>query len=320
MTLRSTTRPLRILLFSADSTERARWRATLRGWDVEEICDESSLRRACVAGTSDVLVLCGSKLPDVCWHSDRRPAIVWIAPEDSDGPVDALLPLGVTETELRECVELVGTRAVLLREIEELAPKVEEAFDRNKWRGGGLWRSPRELLHLALTDPLTGVFNRRYLNQMLRTEFDRSKASGEPLSVLILDLDKFKPVNDKWGHRIGDLVLCQVAVRMQQTTRGRDLVCRYGGDEFAVIAPESDVRSAALLAERLRVAVSESPFIAEEREIAMTCSVGVASAPENGATSADELLHQADLAMLAAKRRGGIVVQLTQARCASEGD
>ena len=310
MTLRSTTRPLRVLLFSTDSIERARWRAALGGYDVEEIPDELSLRRAFSAAAGEVLVFCGGQLSEVVWHSAGRPAIVWIAPADSDGPVDALLPPNVTETELRECVELVGTRAVLLREIEELTPKVEEAFGRNKWRGGGLWRSPRELLHLALTDPLTGVFNRRYLDQALRAEFDRSRVGGQPISVLILDLDRFKPINDTWGHRVGDHVLRQLATRLQRTVRGSDHVCRYGGDEFAVIAPASDMRSGALLADRLRAAISDTPFIAEGHAIAITCSLGVTSAPENGQTSADELLNFADRSMFTAKRRGGNVVQL----------
>ena len=308
MTLGSTTRPLRVLLFSNDSTERARCRAALDGFDVEEIPDELSLRRACSAAASDVLVLCGSQLPNVVWQSDRRPAIVWIAPTDSDGPVDALLPLTATDAELRECVELVGRRAVLFREIEELAPRVKEAFGRNKWRGGGPWQSPRELLHLALTDPLTGVFNRRYLDQTLRVDFDRSRAGGESISVVVLDLDRFKPINDTWGHRIGDMVLCQVAARLQRTTRGSDVVCRYGGDEFAVIAPGSDLRSAVLLAQRLRVAISDSPVSWEGHEIPMSCSLGTVSAPENAPASADDMLHLADLAMLSAKRAGGNAV------------
>jgi two-component system cell cycle response regulator len=233
--------------------------------------------------------------------------------------VDALLPTSVTDGELFECVQLVGTRAVLQREIDELTPILTEAFGRNKWRGGGVWRSPGELLHLALTDPLTGAFNRRYLDQALRVEIERSRAGGAPVAAIILDLDRFKPINDTWGHRVGDQVLCQVATRLQRTTRGSDFVCRYAGDEFAIIAPNSDIRSAALLAERLRAAISDAPFSAEGREVALTCSLGVASTPENDVKFSDDLLNVADLAMLAAKRRGGNSVQITQARSASEG-
>jgi diguanylate cyclase (GGDEF)-like protein len=297
-------------LCAADPAERARCRAALDGFDVDEIPDESSFQRD-GAAAGDVLVVAGSELPAGCWESDRRLAIVWIGPNDADGPVDALLPPTVTDAELRECVELVGTRAALLREIEELTPRVTAAFDRHKWRGGGVWRSPRELLHLALSDPLTGVFNRRYLHEMLRAEFERATVSGQPTSLLILDLDKFKPINDTWGHRLGDLVLCEVAARLRQTTRGSDRVCRYGGDEFAVIAAGSELHAAALLAERLRLAISDTPVIASGREIRMTCSLGVASAPENAPNTADELLHLADLSMLAAKRRGGDAVQIT---------
>jgi diguanylate cyclase (GGDEF)-like protein len=318
MTLKAMNRPLRVLLFATGLVERAQWRAALGGFDVEEIGDESLLSRDRTA-VGDVLVVVGTKLPHGCLESDRRPAIVWIAPTDADGPVDALLPANVTEVELRECVELVGTRAALVREIEGVAARVQSAFDRHQWRGGSSWRSPRELLQLAMHDPLTGVFNRRYLHENLSAEFQRARGSGQSLGAVILDLDRFKPINDMCGHRVGDLVLCEVAARLQQTTRGSDRVCRYGGDEFAVIAPGSDLQSAGLLAERLRVAISEMPVVADGHEIRLTCSFGAASTPENGPKSADDLMHSADLAMLAAKRTGGNAVQVTQARRASEG-
>jgi diguanylate cyclase (GGDEF)-like protein len=295
------------LIVSADAELDDQCRRVLSGMAVESVADDTELGMLLVSRPADVVIVGAPRVPEECFQLEQRPAIVWLAPDGADGPADAILPAVVSDRELRQCVELIGSRTVLWREIEALARKVEHAFGSHQWRGGGMWQSPGELVHMAITDPLTGLFNRRYLDQVLQQEFDRHRLSHYPLSVLVLDLDNFKEINDRWAHRVGDGVLCQVVARLRQATRGSDRVFRCGGDEFAVVAPGSDVHSAIQLAERLHKAITATPYMVEDRVIALACSLGVASSPDHMPATPSDLLHYADLAMFTAKREGNLV-------------
>ncbi|MFN6941167.1 MAG: diguanylate cyclase, partial [Parvibaculum sp.] len=133
-------------------------------------------------------------------------------------------------------------------------------------------------LELAITDGLTGLYNRRYMEGHLATLVEESANTGKPVSLLIFDIDHFKPVNDTYGHAAGDAVLRQFAERISANVRGVDLACRLGGEEFVVVMPDTDIGYATTVAERLRQCVAAKPFIIDDqgRELAVTVSIGIA--------------------------------------------
>ncbi|MEW6572364.1 MAG: GGDEF domain-containing protein [Bacillota bacterium] len=150
------------------------------------------------------------------------------------------------------------------------------------------------LQQLVITDPLTGVYNRRYLFERLTTEVARAKRYSIPVSVIMLDLDGFKAYNDKQGHLAGDVLLQNIARTIRGALRQEDVVVRYGGDEFAIILTGADARSARVTAERLRNAVKNT---------GMSISLGAVTYPQDAVT-AEELLKRADYYLLAAKAAG----------------
>src|SRR5204863_10115409 len=113
---------------------------------------------------------------------------------------------------------------------------------------------------LAITDALTSLYNRRYMESHLGTLVEEAAARGKPLSLLILDVDYFKSINDGFGHDAGDDVLREFAMRVRKSIRGIDLACRYGGEEFVVVMPETDLGVAGMVAERIRRAIASNPF------------------------------------------------------------
>ncbi len=162
-----------------------------------------------------------------------------------------------------------------------------------------------EINRLAITDPLTGVFNVRRLEVVLADEVSRARRYRRPISFLMVDLDNLKDYNDTHGHQQGDIVLSQVASIIDSSTRDADKVFRYGGDEFCVILPETDSDEAMVVAEKVRRAVAEFHFAGEEKlpSESMTISVGVAAFPRDCEEEAT-LIHKADLALYAAKQTG----------------
>jgi two-component system, cell cycle response regulator len=160
-------------------------------------------------------------------------------------------------------------------------------------------------MELAITDPLTGLFNRRYMESHVGTLIDRSAARGKSLSLLILDVDYFKSINDSFGHDAGDDVLREFAERLKASIRGIDLACRYGGEEFVVVMPDTDLGIAATVAERIRRRIAGEPFPIEggKRTIEVTISVGIA-ARMGAQDNATLMLKRADEALYRAKRDG----------------
>jgi diguanylate cyclase (GGDEF)-like protein len=160
------------------------------------------------------------------------------------------------------------------------------------------------LKKLSITDGLTELFNHRHVHQLLREEFERSDRSGEPVAVAMLDLDRFKQVNDTYGHPTGDVILYETARILRETAREIDMVGRYGGEEFIVILPNTDEGEAARFAERVRERVEEYLFRDEANEIRMTTSAGVACFPAPGVDTPESLLKRADDALYHAKESG----------------
>jgi len=165
--------------------------------------------------------------------------------------------------------------------------------------------SVRQTIELAVTDGLTGLSNRRYLDSHLKTLFNRAAARSRALSVCITDIDRFKQVNDTYGHDAGDDVLKEFAARIRATVRGADLACRYGGEEFVVVMPDTDAATAGLIAERLRGLIEDQPFVIRSTGLAITitASLGIAC-NEAGAQTPEQLLKQADRALYEAKNSG----------------
>ncbi len=162
-----------------------------------------------------------------------------------------------------------------------------------------------QTIEMAVTDGLTGLHNRRYLDSHLQILFDRAVARRRPLSVMITDLDRFKSINDTYGHDGGDDVLREFARRLRKNVRGIDLVCRYGGEEFVVVMPDTDGPIAEKVAERIRAEIERTPFAIgkDGTTIGVTISVGISSILQPTDT-VEALMKRADVALYEAKASG----------------
>lgn len=157
---------------------------------------------------------------------------------------------------------------------------------------------------MMTTDGLTEVYNKRYLFEVAERELRRTKRTGRPLSVLMIDIDAFKSVNDAFGHLTGDEVLVELTRRLRSTLRGDEVLARYGGEEFCLLLPETDMSEALEGGERIRAAVAEQSFPTEHGEVAVTISIGAACDQGASDISAIDLVEQADKQLYAAKRAG----------------
>ncbi|MDQ6438276.1 PleD family two-component system response regulator [Mesorhizobium sp. LHD-90] len=200
----------------------------------------------------------------------------------------------------------LGINDYLVRPIDEheLTARLRTQIRRKRYNDH-LRASVTQTIEMAVTDGLTGLHNRRYLDSHLKTLFDRALSRRRPLSVLILDLDRFKTINDTYGHDGGDDVLREFARRLRRNVRGIDLACRYGGEEFVVVMPDTDAAIAAKVAERLRAEIERNPFtVGKDGEaVNVTISVGVSSVLR-GKDKVEDVMKRADLALYEAKSAG----------------
>lgn len=194
------------------------------------------------------------------------------------------IPFEGSESERLVCITLfdVTDSAISQREVQQAQAELEELSNR---------------------DPLTGIYNRRFMETELNKEFKRVRRHGGTLSVLFLDLDFFKNVNDTYGHQAGDQVLIEVTQRIDGMTRATDCLARYGGEEFAIILPETDISGGLTFANRVRELIEKTPVYYEGHAITLTASLGLSEYDE-GIESHDALLDQSDKALYVAKEQG----------------
>jgi diguanylate cyclase (GGDEF)-like protein len=167
-----------------------------------------------------------------------------------------------------------------------------------------LKRSNELLLELSNTDHLTGLFNRRYMMDALDKELQRSVRKGGNLSLIMLDIDHFKQVNDTYGHLQGDVVLQRIASQLQKELRSYDCAARYGGEEFISILPDSNLKEAVFVADRIRQSVQSLKFSGSLSPLNITASLGVVCFPIAGASTVDSFIKLADDALYRAKSNG----------------
>jgi two-component system, cell cycle response regulator len=199
----------------------------------------------------------------------------------------------------------MGVNDYLVRPVDrnELLARVRTQIKRKRY-SDHLRDRLEESVELALTDALTGLNNRRYLETHLKALAEQARAADRPLSVLFADVDCFKAINDTYGHDVGDAVLRELASRLRRNTRNIDLACRIGGEEFVVVMPDVGPDRASQAAERLRACIAGEPFQVDgERCLQVTASVGIATL-DGVHDSAEGLLRRADQALYLAKRGG----------------
>lgn len=196
---------------------------------------------------------------------------------------------------------LIIWRDVTVRKQTELA--LQEVNQQLQTRVDEVESLQAQLREQSIRDPLTGAYNRRYLDETLEREFKRARRESKPLTVAIMDLDGFKSINDTFGHRAGDLALQRIADFLSTHTRGSDIVCRYGGEEFVVVMPGVDLETAFQRVDNWRQSIEDLLIESPKGIFHVTASIGVAIYPLH-ASNMDDLLHAADNALYAAKEEG----------------
>ncbi|MDQ8726262.1 PleD family two-component system response regulator [Bradyrhizobium sp. LHD-71] len=200
----------------------------------------------------------------------------------------------------------IGVNDYLLRPVDknELLARVRTQVRKRRYTDH-LRDNVQNSIEAAITDALTGLHNRRYMESHLVTLAEQAGVRGKPLALMVLDIDYFKSINDSYGHDAGDDVLREFAVRIRKSIRGIDLACRFGGEEFVIVMPETDMHVAGVVAERLRKSIAGEPFTIEKgaKRIDVTISIGIATLDRKGEPIA-AVLKRADQALYRAKRDG----------------
>jgi diguanylate cyclase (GGDEF)-like protein len=210
----------------------------------------------------------------------------------------------------RRLNDLEDLNLELSRQLDEVRDQLavarsalQEEVEKRIWAETELTRANLQLRDRAVRDALTGVHNRGYLEESLAREEARARRSGQPLGVVMIDIDHFKRFNDTYGHAAGDTVLRAVGQYVMSLTRGEDIFCRYGGEEFVLIMVDTTVRAAWERAEALRAGIQELAIEHEGRALNVTLSIGVAMIPDH-ARDGQAALRAADAALYAAKQGG----------------
>lgn len=168
-----------------------------------------------------------------------------------------------------------------------------------------LRREVGSLTELVRTDALTGLFNFRFFNETLTLEMERTRRGTQPLSMILLDIDYFKKFNDQWGHEIGNHALVHIADIIKVAVRKLDFACRFGGEEFAILLPNTDLRQAVNVAERLREMIATTPLkVFEQESVAITASLGVDEFTSHHSESGEAFIHKVDSFLYKSKHNG----------------
>ena len=270
------------------------------GYAVESVTDGAQAQeRACAADAPRLLILDwmlpGSQGPEICRYVREH------GPEFYQ-----YIVLLTARNQIADIVEGLeaGADDYLVKPLDahELLARIRVG-ERILRLHDSLMQAQESLRFQATHDPLTGLWNRRALFDLLKAEFERAARKSAPVSVFLVDIDHFKRINDECGHLSGDAILQEVARRLSATLRPYDLIGRYGGEEFVIAGSDLGSEAAMQLAERLRAGVCSSPILGGERAVTVTVSVGVATAiPPH--CWVEKLVQRADSAMYSAKRNG----------------
>jgi len=246
---------------------------------------DQRLRRIAAGDRSATVVV--SELEQICKDGEIvSTEVVSSYLQDADGVAHTIL--GIT----RNVSERKAAELALRETNRQLHARIEE-----------IGRLQVALQELAVRDSLTGLYNRRYLDETLEREVSRARREGNPLSLVMLDIDYFKRVNDTYGHQVGDEVLRRLATTLLSDVRTEDVACRYGGEEFLILLPNMPLETAMQRAQAWRVAIENLSIALGNFNITFTISLGVAAYPEHGKTP-DDLTRCADQALYRAKREG----------------
>ena len=289
-----------ILLIDTDERHGERIKGYLKGHRVDLLASPADAVFQ-VSGAEYDLALVAMSLTDfdplrVCsqirtLEQARTLPIILIADEVDKPKVVRALDLGVNDFIMRPV------------ERNELMARVRTQIKRHRY-ALELRQSVNHTMSLAVTDDLTGLYNRRYFDRHLSVMLSKAQEQDRDMALMILDIDHFKTVNDTHGHDVGDKVLKEFAVRLKRNIRGVDLACRFGGEEFVVLMPDTDMRQAEAVAERVREAIAERGFeVPDGRPLNVTVSAGVALNESLGDTP-ETLVKRADVALYRAKREG----------------
>jgi two-component system cell cycle response regulator len=276
--------------------------ATLSTENTVEVCDDPNSALFVAAESDWELAIVSLSLKDfdglrLCSQlrslerTRNLPILILVEPEDTARMLRALD---------------IGVNDYLIRPIDknELKARVRTQIRKRRF-AERLRANVAQSMELAVTDALTGLYNRRYMESHLGTLVNYAAHRGKAISLLVIDIDFFKAVNDTHGHDVGDQVLKEFSRRIRKNIRGIDMACRLGGEEFVLVMPETNMAEAYVIGERLRMAISGQDFsVADIAEsLTITVSIGIA-ALEGAEDSADALLKRADKALYRAKRDG----------------
>lgn len=248
------------------------------------------------------LVVCNASLPDM----DGLKFLKAFRAMENHAHLPVILVSSNAQTDYKAKAFEHGAQEFLIRPFqpEDLLMRAKSLV-RLKNTYEELHRRIQDLEKTANADPLTGLFNRKYLIDSIRVELVRSRRHRLMLACMMIDIDNFKSVNDSLGHHVGDQILKELAQRLGRQLRGYDFAARYGGDEFIVLLPQSSKGGAIALAERLRHVIHSQPFLKrEEKNIPLSISIGIAAFPGSEIKDEEQLLIIADRALYEAKQKG----------------
>jgi diguanylate cyclase (GGDEF)-like protein len=247
---------------------------------------------------------------------------------DETGKIASRIPLSTSDEFGKVAAQFNEMREQLNQANSRLQSKIESAdarlTDNNRKlleQATELQRMNETLQHMAITDSLTGLHNRRYFESVAESDLALSIRHGDTNSILLIDVDRFKRINDTWGHRAGDDVLIDIAGVLNTALRKTDLVCRMGGEEFILLCRHTDKQEAMMVAEKIRSTIAGRAFTALGQErISVTVSIGVVTFPGSEAPkTVGEYIHRADLALYESKTSGRNRVTFYAAAPAPEG-
>jgi two-component system cell cycle response regulator len=247
------------------------------------------------------IILCDLEMPRI--DGFKFLSMMKSRPDLQDTPVILLTGREDRELKIKGLEQGASDYITKPFDVEELVARVKVHL-KIKNLQDDLKRTNELLLELSNTDHLSGLFNRRYLMEVLEKEVQRSLRKGGNLSLIILDIDHFKKVNDVYGHLQGDIVLQKVAVQLQKELRAYDTAARYGGEEFIAVLPDARLEDAVFVANRVRTSLQATRFSGELSQLSLTASMGVAMFSKQNCTTADGFIKLADDALYRAKANG----------------